>query len=176
MKLQNSSVIISGGNSGLGIMRAVIALILFSGLWNPILTMAGNDTKEHQHKHEISIAPGISYVSHNDGFFPSFHLEYTYGFGLRQLQFSAGIYGEAIFTKHIHYSVGLTMGFMPLPGLTLHAGPGVTFDDGEIFMKGSASIAYEFHLNRLIFGPMTEYAFHKGDYHVTFGLFFGITF
>lgn len=176
-----------------------MALTLCAGLWwptnaraessgggnnanSPIIAFAGHEHgshdhhHHHDHKHELSIAPGLSYVSHDNGFFPSLHLEYAYGFQLGRLNLSAGTYGEVIFTNHRHYSVGLTLGWVPIPRVHLHAGPGVTFDHGDVFLKGSVAAAYEFHLDRFIFGPLAEYAFHKGDYHATMGVFFGIAF
>jgi hypothetical protein len=134
------------------------------------------EVTQPEYRHGLAFASGAAYLSDRNNVYPSFHLEYAYGFRLGSLDLSTGLNGEVIFADQNHYSIGIGLGYEPFRNVVIHAGPGVTFDNDEVMLKGSIGLGYEFGFNRFSFGPITEFAFHKGDYHGMLGVTFGYAF
>ena len=170
----------------LGIKRTVVILCLLAislpGLAlspsarNMFASTASMEVMQPEYRHALVFASGAVYLSDRDNIYPGFHLEYDYGFKLGRVDLSAGISGEVIFADHNHYSIGIGLGYEIFRNVVIHAGPGVTFDHGDVMLKGSVGLGYEFDFNRFSFGPITEFAFHKGDYHAMLGVSFGYAF
>lgn len=121
-------------------------------------------------RHSIGLASGMVYLSDDKKFDPGLQLEYSYSFMLGRAPFSAGSAVEVIFGEERHIGLGLQLGYSPIKGLDIGAGPGVMFEgDNHYFCLHIAS-SYGFDLGTFSIGPAIELAHTGKHYHFLTGL------
>ncbi len=132
--------------------------------------------KEHSHVHpffEIGFSSAAVRLIEEKEITVGFHTHILANIS-HHLPFSAGMGYEYILDEHPHHSIGVLIGWNPVHELFFSVSPGVTTNKGNFQFTTHLEVNYAFELGKIHLGPSVEYAYSKGDTHISIGIHFGI--
>ncbi len=132
--------------------------------------------KEHKHSHplfEIGISSAAVRLIEEKEITIGFHTHFSTNISHR-LPFTAGIGYEYILDEHQHHSIGVLIGWNPIHELNIFVSPGVTSNKGNFQFTSHVEASYAFEFGKIHIGPSVEYAYSRGDTHISAGIHLGI--
>lgn len=161
-------------NNSWGIIGSAFLSILF------LSAQAQQDTslaeKEHKHIHplfEIGISSAAVRLIEEKEITIGFHTHFSTNI-THHLPFTAGVGYEYILDEHQHHSIGVLIGWNPIHELNISVSPGVTSNKGIFQFTTHVEANYAFELGKIHIGPSVEYAYSRGDTHISVGIHLGI--
>lgn len=132
--------------------------------------------KEHEHVHpffEIGISSAAVRLIEEKEMTIGFHTHLSANIS-HHLPFIAGMGYEYILDEHQHHSIGVLLGWNPIHELFFSVSPGITSNKGIFQFTTHLEASYVFELGKIHIGPSVEYAYSRGDTHISIGIHLGI--